>query len=87
MAAVHFDAQLSPGPDVSHGSPDLGIVDGGHKVTNNLLELLEGLGLDPPAGKFSGEFFDSLLLCVVPPDFVYVFQLVPPGHNLDRIIP
>ena len=48
MAAVHFDAQLSPGPDVSHGSPDLGIIDGGHKVTNNLLELLEGLGLDFP---------------------------------------
>ena len=86
MAAVHFDAQLSPGPDISHGSPDLDIVDG-DKVTNNLLELLEGLGLDfPITGKFSGEFFDSLLLCVVPPDFVYVFQLVLPGHNLDRII-
>ena len=48
MAAVHIDAQLSPGPDVSHGSPDLGIVDGGHKATNNLLELLEGLGLNFP---------------------------------------
>mgnify|MGYP001223952761 CR=1 FL=1 len=35
MATPHFDAQLSPGPHVSHGSPQLSLV-------------LEGPGLDSP---------------------------------------
>ena len=51
MAAPHFDAQLSPGPHSFHGfhgSPDLGLVQGGHKLVHNLNEVLEGLGLDSP---------------------------------------
>ena len=51
MAAPHFDAYLSPEPHGSHGShgsPDLSLVQGGHKGVHNLHEVLEGLGLDSP---------------------------------------
>ena len=48
MAAPHFEAELRPGPHVSHGSPDLLRVQGGYKVAHHLLELLQSLGLDPP---------------------------------------
>ena len=48
MAASHFDAYLSPEPHSSHGSPDLSLVQGAHKVGYNLHEVLEGLGLDSP---------------------------------------
>ena len=41
MAAPHFDAYLSPEPYGSHSSPDLSLVQGGHKG-------VEGLGLDSP---------------------------------------
>ena len=40
MAAAHFDAQLSPGPHVSLGSPELSLVQGAHKVGHNLYEVL-----------------------------------------------
>ena len=46
--APHFDAQLSPGLHVSHSSPDLSLVQGGHKGVHNLYEVLEGPGLDSP---------------------------------------
>ena len=46
MVAPHFDAQLSPGPHISHGSPHLSLVQGGHKGVHNLYEVLEGPGLD-----------------------------------------
>ena len=48
MAAPHFDAQLSPGPHTSHGSPHLSFVQGGHKGVHNLYEVLEGPRLDSP---------------------------------------
>ena len=48
MAAPHFDAYLSPEPHGSHGSPELSLVQGGHKGIHNLHEVLEGLGLDSP---------------------------------------
>ena len=48
MAASHFDAYLSPEPHSSHSSPDLSLVQGGHKGVHNLHEVLEGLGLDSP---------------------------------------
>ena len=51
LAAPHFDAYLSPEPHNSHGShgsPDLSLVQGGHKGVHNLHEVLEGLGLDSP---------------------------------------
>ena len=48
MAAPHFDAYLSPEPHSSHGSPDLSLVQGGHKGVHNLYEVLEGPGLDSP---------------------------------------
>ena len=47
MSATHFDAELRPGPDVPDRSPDDVLVKTLHKVTQSL-ELLEGLGLDPP---------------------------------------
>ena len=46
VAAVHFDAQLHPGPDVFDSSPDFLLVQRLHKVAYNLLEVIEGLGLD-----------------------------------------
>ena len=42
------DAYLSPEPHSSHGSPDLSLVQGGHKGVHTLHEVLEGLGLDSP---------------------------------------
>ena len=48
IAAPHFDAQLSPGPHISHGSPDLSLVQGAHKVSHNLHKVFEILGLDSP---------------------------------------
>ena len=48
MAVPHFDAQLSPGPHISHNSPDLNLVHGDHTVGHNLHEVLKGLGLDSP---------------------------------------
>ena len=43
MAVPHFDAYLSPEPHGSHGSPDLTLVQGGHKGVHNLHGVLEGL--------------------------------------------
>ena len=51
LAAPHSDAYLSPEPHNSHGShgsPDLSLVQGGHKGVHTLHEVLEGLGLDSP---------------------------------------
>ena len=48
MAAVHFDAQFSPWPVTSHGSPHLRLVQGAQKVAHNLQEVLGGLWLDSP---------------------------------------
>ena len=48
MAVPHFDAQLSPGPHISHNSPDLNLVHGDHTVGHNLHEVIKGLGLDSP---------------------------------------
>ena len=48
MCAAHFDAELCPGPDVPDRSPDDVLVKALHKVILHSLELLEGLGLDPP---------------------------------------
>ena len=51
MAGLHFDAYLSPEPHGSHGShcsPDLSLVQGGHKDVHNLHEVLKGLGIDSP---------------------------------------
>ena len=48
MAAPHFDAQLSPGPHVSDGFPDLSLVQGAHIASHNLHEVLKAFGLDSP---------------------------------------
>ena len=48
MATPHFDAQLIPGPHVSHGSPVLSLIQGAHQVGHNLHEVIEDLGLDSP---------------------------------------
>ena len=48
MAAVHFDAQFSPWPVTSRGSPHLRLVQGAQKVAHNLHEVLGGLWLDSP---------------------------------------
>ena len=37
----HFDAQLIPGPHVSHGSPDLSLVQGARTVCHNLFEVFD----------------------------------------------
>ena len=43
MAAPLFDAQISP-----HGTPNLSLVQDGHKLIHNPHEVLEGLELDSP---------------------------------------
>ena len=48
MAAPHFDAYLSPEPHGFHGSPDLSLVQGGHKGVHKLHKVLKGLGLASP---------------------------------------
>ena len=48
MAAVHFDAQFSPWPVTSRGSPHLRLVQGAQKDAHNLQEVLGGLWLDSP---------------------------------------
>ena len=39
-----------------------------------------------PCGELPGKMFNSLLLCIAPPDFVDILQLAPPFHNLHRIL-
>ena len=60
MAAVHFNAQLRPGPDISDSSPDFVLVQRLHKVAHDLLEVIQGLGLDTlevlPCGELPGKF-------------------------------
>ena len=46
VAAPHFQAELSPGPDIPHCSPHLLLVQGVTEVSHHLLELLQSAGLD-----------------------------------------
>ena len=46
MTAAHFDAHLGPGPDIPDGPPDHFLVPGLNKVTHDLLELTQVVGLD-----------------------------------------
>ena len=48
MAAVHFEAQFSPWPVTSRGSPHLRLVQGAQKVAHNFHEVLRGIWLDSP---------------------------------------
>ena len=66
MSAAHFDAELRPGPDVPDRSPDDVLVKALHKVTHHRLELLEGLGLDPPNLCLG----DAIFLSIAPANFV-----------------
>ena len=46
--APRFDAHLSPGPDIPDGPPGHVLVQGLNKVTHDLLELTQVVGLDSP---------------------------------------
>ena len=45
---IPFDAHLGPGPDIPDGPPGHVLVWGLNKVTYNLLELTQVVGLDSP---------------------------------------
>ena len=74
---------------VSEWSAVLSFIQGVHKVTHHLLEVLEGLGLDLMylclKELLPWEFFYALLPSLMPTDLVMIFQLVPPAHILDGI--
>ena len=46
--AAHFDAHLSPGPDIPDGPPGHVLVQGLNKVNHDLPELTQVAGLDSP---------------------------------------
>ena len=48
----------------------------------SVLDTLEDLLLR----KLPWKFLDSLFLCIVPTNFVKIFHLANPDHNIDKII-
>ena len=65
VAAPHFQAELSPGPDIPHCSPHLLHVQGVTEVSHHLLELLQSAGLD-----------SSDLCLAIAPEVVVTWSLV-----------
>ena len=65
VAAPHFQAELSPGPDIPHCSPHLLLVQGVTEVSHHRLELLQSAGLD-----------SSDLCLAIAPEVVVTWSLV-----------